>query len=195
MYDSLSNDSELKTFLKTYYPHLLEPLPNNTNLIAQKIESLILNQNNKYKVKSEKNSAHPINYRNLSGVYLFVCNSTKAFYIGSALNFLKRFQQHLNKNVELNNHKFYSHVHNNGGWTNFLWFPIYSQPNLIIQFTNLYPNVTINSKIELILSSFTLYQIRIIEQALISYYHPNLNTQKLVNFSSLKLKLRLLLLL
>lgn len=47
MYDSLPNDSELKTFLKTYCSHLLEPLPINTNLIAQNIESLILNQDNK----------------------------------------------------------------------------------------------------------------------------------------------------
>jgi hypothetical protein len=115
MYDSLSNDNELKPFLKTYYSHLLEPLPHNTNLIAQNIESLILNQNNKYIVNGQNNLAHPINYSNLSGVYLFVCITTKAFYIGSSLNFLKRFKQHLSSNIKPNNNKFYSHVNNNGG--------------------------------------------------------------------------------
>ena|ERR1700749_1183300 len=118
--NSLSNDSELKTFLKPHYFYLLEPLPTNTNLIAQNIESLILNQNNKYLINGQNNSAHPINYNNLSGVYLFVCITTKAFYIGSALNFVIRFKQHLSKtNIESTKHKLYSHVNNNGGWPNF----------------------------------------------------------------------------
>lgn len=110
---------------------------------------------------------------------------TKAFYIGSTLNFLNRFQQHLRTKIKLTNNKLYPHVNNNGGRSNFWWFPIYSQPNLINQFTSLYPNVTINPHPHTlpILRSFTLYQIRIIEQALISFYHPNLNTQKYVNLS------------
>lgn len=84
------------------------------------------------------------------------------------------------------NTRFYQYLRKNGGWNNFSWIPLYSQVELVNRFYFIQENKGVfpSSPQELlILKAFSQFQIRIIEQALITHYNPDLVTQILVSFT------------
>lgn len=180
MIDYLPEKNPIKFWLLSKFAiaNLLEPLPTYTELLSQP-NLLVGYENIVYDIKDYSN----LGLRRSPGVYLYFCNSTKSFYIGSTTCFLRRYQQHITnsyKNEEHVNTRFYQYLRTNGNWTHFSWVPLYSQVELVNLFILENKGVFLSSQELFILRAFSQFQIRIIEQALITHYKPNLVTQNLV---------------
>jgi len=119
------------------------------------------------------------------GIYLIIHTLTNFIYIGSAINFSARLNQHLmnsTRPLRGGKNKFYVYVKTNGGWSNFYWIPLVETPNYILEFVNLNPTYKLSLNQLYILRSFTQFQILLYEQSYISYFKPQLNTSKTVVF-------------
>ena len=62
-----------------------------------------------------------------------------------------------------------------GGFNNYYFYTGLEVPNYKNKFVNLYPNVHLEPKLLRILEYFSEFHVKLLEQALISYYKPEIN--------------------
>lgn len=122
-------------------------------------------------------------------VYIFYIIKIKKIFILVVLVLpteRARFKQHILNSTRPyrgGNNKLYTFVRENGGWGNMAWGSILTSPNHIIQFLNQNPNYRLNLHKIYMLRSLTQFEVRVHEQAILSYLKPNLNSSNFVNYS------------
>ena len=69
-------------------------------------------------------------------------------------------------------------VKNKGGWTSFIWQPLLKTPNHTLLFIASIPEYRLDANKLFMLRSLTQFEARVFEQAILSYYNPDLNSTK-----------------
>ena len=187
MFNSLPIGSPLYVYLNNNCKWLLVPLKGHTNIDKNSVTKLIsLLENNSIKAST---------YSGVSGCYIIARTpllrqnvdgeKNNNFYIGSTTDLNTRYKIHKTNSTRVSHNKslltpLYSTIRKIG-WKNFFFKPIIITTNHFTEFfkTNL---DIISVEHQYILRSFTQFEARIYEQALISYYHPNLNNSNIVVF-------------
>ena len=82
---------------------------------------------------------------------------------------------------------FYNYVNNNKGWDNFSLSPLFTVTNYLTAYHNWLINKNLLQAIPLdyveILDAFTQFELRVVEQAILSRWKCELNSTQIVNFS------------
>jgi hypothetical protein len=182
MCDSLPLNSPLYVYLINNCKWLLQPLKNNTKIKCLLNDNFILTTFPSHKIKeNEINKSNPSNYLGKAGCYMFTNCKNNFQYIGSAIDLFTWYQTHIiNSNRSKKINPLYNSV-KSFGWDQFIWNPIIIFPNHYLEyFKHNLENLSL--KYKYILQSFTQFESRIYEQALISHYHPKLNGSLIVVF-------------
>jgi hypothetical protein len=159
----------------------------NTNLVRKFISEVrnksvkitgFINSNNKlesnnYSVFDSGMNTWKPNISKNTGVYLFTHTLTGKQYIGSAMNFLGRMQLH-RQQVKYPLFKFHKFVSENT-WNNFTFGTVYETTNYLTEFKYKYPKYNLSAGEMIILSHLTHLEARVLEQSLITEFHPKLN--------------------
>lgn len=119
-------------------------------------------------------------------MYILYHIQTNYFYIGSASSIGSRFRQHVinsSRPYRGGNSKMYTYIKNNGGWGQMEGQPILITPNHLLEFLKKNPGYKLSLNDIYILRSLTQFEIRVIEQALISHFSPKLNSSHSIIFS------------
>ncbi len=125
-----------------------------------------------------------------AGVYVFINNQIKDFYIGSNTRFITRIKNHYSqikkaviKKEDKNLSKFYKEVIKFGGnLGNFSWRPLHISNNYYLDFIYKHKELSNDTQIFRVLDSFTKFEVRLLEQALISFLKPQYNNKIEVDF-------------
>lgn len=99
--------------------------------------------------------------------------ATGLFYIGSAINLLTRLNAHFNVSTKRAITTLYRAAVPLG-WSNFTWSLLVNTTNYMFEYANSV-SISITDEEAYILRSFTQFEARIFEQALLSYHFPLLN--------------------
>lgn len=184
MYDSLLDSNPLKFYIKNNCMHLLS-MSETTGIIAH--DKLITTDYDNYCINSNDKTGHPSMYNGKSGVYVFECIETGFQYIGSAICLNTRFKSHMVNSVsssarrgegEIIHYIFQlesladNALHENLFLTNHIIKVLQQNPGLELGLDSLY-----------ILRSFTQFEARVFEQALLTHYKSRLNSGLTVIFS------------
>lgn len=183
MYESLPDSDSVKTYLKNNCFHLLS-ITGTTGIVAHK-DKFVSTEYTSYKVNSKDKKAHPSLYSSKSGCYMFECLDTGSQYIGSAICLYTRYKAHMVNSIRPErggNNAFYLSVRELG-WERFIWKPIFITTNHISNYLQQNPESELGLDSLFILRSFTQFEARIYEQALLTYYKPKLNSGYTVVFS------------
>lgn len=184
-------DTTLAQYLDSNCAHLLAPLGTHSNPIMTDVLSTIVPQGHSF-LNSKPTTLLGV-HNNKGGVYLFYdptvldTNSPECTkYVGVANLFANRLRTHMQnyKHFELpaGKMKLYQIMRNNPH-IDLHWQPLYSITPYTSDYLAKVGNISNTS--ESILHAFTSYQLRAIEQSLISYCLPNANTQHLVTLDYL----------
>jgi hypothetical protein len=176
MYNYLPDDSAIKVFIKNNCSHLLQSPKGHTgyskyyfeadNYISYKnVNSLPISHSNSF-TESLKNKA---------GVYTIFNPNTKNFYIGATTNFTVRLMNHYHGVSSDSNQLLYQEVKNSGGFHNFLWQATSVSPNYYLNFIRDNLELSKDYLTYRILTSFTQYETRLLEQSFKSFIKPALN--------------------
>lgn len=182
MVTSLSDSSKVKIYLQKECSYMLKYLKGNTGIYMDADFPITEYQVDLASLDGMKKVSK---YSGIGGVYLFSHKEQNDFYIGSAIDFYTRFKSHQTNSIRPNrggNSKFYRYLRENGNWSSFNWCIVKSTPNHIINFVQKNPSIILNSMELNILLYFTQFEVRIYEQALLSYYSPSLNSSTSVTF-------------
>ena len=185
MIDHLPVNDEFKTYLISIYPNLEILIKGQEDFITfrdhldlQQIETCEVNSLKLLPIKRSTSKKEMFQtYVSTGGIYLIIHPLTNFIYIGSAMNFSARLNQHLMNSIRPlrgGNNKFYTYVKTNGGWSNFFWIPLVETPNYILEFVSLNPNYKLSLNQLYILRSFTQFKTLFYEQSYISYLKPQL---------------------
>lgn len=200
MIESLPSNSSSKLFLidncNSFLGPTLKNYKDDTGLTTDTINKLdIVNDKNIPFLATNTNKILGDKYSGQSGIYIILNTKTGDMYIGSSIHFYNRFTLHL-QGFRNSNNDFTSILYNSND-SQLKYFKV----KVIINFPNYYVkymasldaknNLSIaetdqavlaerkiikeDPALKYIFDAFTQYQIRIYEQALISYYKPNLN--------------------
>ena len=166
IYDNLP-DNQVKQFVNNTVNKPAQVVANlNNNII---IPNSIINFNeNKPNVKINNNA----------GVYVFTEINTNKQYIGSAMNFNTRLNNHL----RMKDGSFYKLVMNNGGWDKFNYGMVYITTNYLETFRDKYPSYILSQGEALYLMHLTHIEARMLEQSLITTCKPYYNQDDKVTF-------------
>jgi hypothetical protein len=186
-------DNKLFYFITEYYklPILVGPLIKEIEgrLCSQYESSLPLNNRN-YPFFSETSrhmpdggNTHILNNKfNESGLYIFR-HDTGKIALGSAMNFQRRLNDHISS---FNNHRLQESLHkfaqDNGGMSSFTWGPLVITPNFYKLFLSHNPSYILSKGEIQILTALTQFMPRVLEQAYIDHYKPELNGNKKKNY-------------
>lgn len=182
MYDSLLDSDPLKLYIKNNCMHLLS-LSGTTGLIPH--DKLITTGYDNYLINSNEKIGHPSLYDGKSGIYVFECMNTGFQYIGSAICLNTRFKAHMVNSVRPErggNNTLYLSARE-FGWQRFTWKPVLITTNHMIKVLQQNPGLELGLNSLYILRSFTQFEARIYEQALLTHYSPRLNSGLIVTFS------------
>jgi hypothetical protein len=183
MYESLPDSDPVKSYLKNNCLHLLS-MTGTTGIVAHK-DKLASIEYMSYMVDSKDKKAHPSMYSGKSGCYMFECLDTGFQYIGSAICLYTRYKAHKVNSIRPDrggNNTFYLLVRELG-WKRFIWKPILITTNHISKYLQQNPESELGLDSLFILRSFTQFEARIYEQALLTHYRPKLNSGYTVIFS------------
>ena len=179
MYNSLPESNTVKVYLYKNCWHLLswQEFMKGGNL--QKDWDFV-----NYRVNSDDKQGHPRFYKGKSGCYIFWCINDDSYYIGSAICLYNRYKSH-----KLNSYRperggdnaLYSLVHK-FDWHHFIWKPLIITTNHINNFIKQNIGIELDLDSLFILRSFTQFEARIYEQALLTHYIPKLNSSYTVVF-------------
>lgn len=175
MYNSLEKGSVLKEYLDNNCLHLIDSLKGDTGILCNTFDV------NNWKEKK----VMPITFQKThflkdllgkTGVYAILSIPTNIFYIGSAIDFGTRLNNHYSdsKNPALSKRPLYSQVKNLGGWNNFIWEPVVCTKNYYRDFITSHMQYASDYKTFRILQTFTQYEVRVIEQSLQYYLSSSL---------------------
>ena len=177
MYSYSSGD--LKSFLDEHVMHLLDfKYLVKSNFLLNGINEL----------KSVKDSDLSV-FSKFSGVYVFYCLSTSLKYVGSSSNVRIRLSEHMadSRPEKAGTNLFYNYVNSNKGWENFSLSPLFSVTNYLTVYHNWLVNKSLLQAIPLehmdILDAFTQFELRVVEQSVISSWNCELNSTQIVNFT------------
>jgi cytochrome c oxidase subunit 2 len=169
MIESLPQDSPLVKFLTERGGWLLAPLAGDTGIPAKgKNDPHVLGPTTTVTQEGIKNIRGDIN--NKSGCYMFMNTATGLFYIGSATNLLTRLKYHYHVPTKRATTTLYSAAVPLG-WFNFTWSQLVSTTNYMFEYTKSV-SISLTDEQAYILRSFTQFEARIFEQALLSYHFP-----------------------
>lgn len=175
MIDTLIEDSELYTFIKTNYK-----LP--ISVECKDIDGEI-NANLTYSLPLKKIKSDFINNQlNESGIYMFK-HITGKFAIGSAMNFRRRLVDHINSfRGHRQMQKLHKFTNENGGLNNIVWSPLVICPNFYNLFISKYPNHVFTDMELQVLTAATQFMPRVLEQCYLTHYKPKLNGGKNLSY-------------
>ena len=155
-----------------------------------KLPVLVVSRENNGTVNSKFECTFPLKFKNNpffidspskfneSGIYIFRHRSGK-FALGSAMNFKRRLIDHINS---FNEHRAMLRLHEfaklNGGINSFTWGPLIITPNYYRLFLSLNPDYTLTKGEIQILVALTQFMPRVLEQAYLLHYKPELNGNK-----------------
>jgi len=172
MIESLPQDSSLRKYLMERGAWLLEPLAGDTSIPANgKNNPHVLGPSTTVSQEGIKNIRGDIS--NKSGCYMFMDTATGLFYIGSAINLATRLKYHFNVPTKRATTTLYSAAVPLG-WANFTWSLLVNTTNYMLEYTNSV-SISLTDEEAYILRSFTQFEARIFEQALLTYHFPLLN--------------------
>ena len=179
MYNSLPDSNPVKVYLNKNCLHLLswQEFMKGGNL--QKDWDFV-----NYRVNSDDKQGHPRLYKGKSGCYIFWCINEDSYYVGSAICLYNRYKSH-----KLNSYRperggdnaLYSLVRK-FDWHHFIWKPLIITTNHIDNFIKQNIGTELDLDSLFILRSFTQFEARIYEQALLTHYIPKLNSSYTVVF-------------
>jgi hypothetical protein len=119
-----------------------------------------------------------------SYVYTFIHKESKDTYIGSTYSAHSRIRNYISS-WSKSRHRFLNYVRDSGGLRNYLFYPVISLSNYRSLFYQHYPGVQLTTKEQRILDSFTEFEVRTVEQALIYSHRPPINDwSRNVSFTS-----------
>nr|QKS32153.1 GIY-YIG endonuclease [Sphaerobolus stellatus] len=183
MYNFLADESPVKFFIKNNCSHLLLPSKGHTGYPKEyfEAENFISHSNvNSLPISYSKSITEFLD--NKAGVYTFFSFKTKKFYIGATTDFFVRFMNHYHGVDTNSNRLLYQEVKNLGGFHNFLWQPTSVSPNYYLKFIRENLELSKDYLTYRILTSFTQYETRLLEQAFKSFIKPELNGEGDVTF-------------
>lgn len=174
--------------LKQYLLETIEQLKNKLNSPLDIHKEVTQQDNCLVQDKNIVTDFHkiPTNLVNVSGVYILYHIQTNCFYIGSASSIGSRLRQHVvnsSRPYRGGNSKLYTYVKNNGGWGKMEGQPILITPNHLLEFLKKNPSYKLSLNGIYMLRSLTQFEIRVIEQALISHFSPILNSSHSIIYS------------
>lgn len=200
MIESLPANSSSKLFLidncNSFLGPTLKSYKDDTGLATDTINKLdIVNDKNIPFLTTNTNKILGYKYSGQSGIYIILNTKTGDMYIGSSIHFYNRFTLHL-QGFRNSNNDFTSILYNSkdSQLKDFKVKVIINFPNYYVKYLDgleVKKNISTaeaelaeqakrkifkeDPALKYIFDAFTQYQIRIYEQALISYYKPNLN--------------------
>lgn len=180
MYESLLDTDPVKSYIENFCLNLLSLSGTTGKLAFDKATS----DYEYYSVKSNNKTNRASNYKGKSGLYVFECLDTGFQYIGSTSCLYTRYKAHMINSTRIErggNNAFYQAARK-FGWNRFVWKPIHITNNHMINFLSKNPCVLLNNDSLYILRSFTQFEARVLEQALLSHYIPKLNSNLIVSF-------------
>lgn len=186
MKSSLHYNPDLKTFLDSNASDLLKKYESGdyTNISLNSVDPQTI-RSNEITVNLQEIYLSNI-FPKKSGVYI-IQGKDSSQYVGSSIDFSDRIFKHY-KNFQENvidhsNAKLYMYVRKNG-ITSLQWYPVKFTINYFTQFVQDFPKYSNNKDIRALLTIFTLYECRAMEQALILTINPSLNGNKYVAFNN-----------
>lgn len=183
---SKTTNPKLHEFLLANCSHLLEKPEDFTNIpYSLFTESGFFCDNGTIKL-NEKFT--PDQYTDSAGVYVFglkdLTENIVHFYVGSCTNLVRRILSHYRifDNGDSQS-KLYTMVQSQGGFSKLSFNVPYKTTNYYSKFLQNNPNTSVSFSVFQILQTFTQYEVRMYEQAIISSIKPSLNTVHDVLFS------------
>lgn len=182
-------EQQLHEFVATNCSHLLD-----MDTIDSGIPNDILNMNvpgiqreNPVFCTTTYTKSLTSNMHGKAGCYAFLDKTTgEILYIGSCVDYSSRIYMHYDYLKDLST-IFYKELTKRGGFQTIVLVPLLVSPNRIFQFTTVYGGASLFAIS--MLRMLTQYEIRLKEQALLTYYRPLLNSDQPVIFSFNKAKL------
>ena len=169
IYNRVPENDGLKKFLTENCLHLLEQQDGNTGISVDIFEHNTILNSDHIKLTKSFSIGLTDGMEGRSGVYMFYQPETQDMYIGSAIDFEGRLRSHyLDFNREKPERLLHIAISKNGA-DSFIWIPIEEYPNYFTNFSdgdyssNVHP-----SQVHKILTFFNQYQIRLIEQSILS---------------------------
>lgn len=172
MYDSLSDNCTLKSYLTEHCAFLLNELTGYTDIPTAALEPVSLKTSpHTVKLGPTMSKAQFNSLNSVAGVYIFFDPDTNSVsQCGSSINLQSRLYNHYTLTKE--HHKdFYQYAFTKAGGLNAYWWnPIWTTPNWEKDYMLKYSDAS--QEDALILRSFLQQYIRSVEQAISSYCKP-----------------------
>ena len=173
MYNYLPDNSPVRIFIQNNCSHLLQaPLEeqggrkNTTYSVDYFQVKNFISHNILISLPINYSNNTLGQYSNRAGVYTIFCTKTNQFYIGATTNFSVRLMNHYHGVDSNSNHLLYQEVKKLGGFQNFLWEATSVSPNYYIEFIRNNMELSKDYLTYRILTSYTQYETRLLEQSL-----------------------------
>lgn len=215
-YEWLPKTSLIKLFIDNHCNYLLNNEPDflgqkETNILVTHFDTKTILNNNLLDCAQLKSAYSAFQDPQQSYLYCFINKETKRRYIGSTINPVNRLHNYINS-WEKNRQRFhnpalpFTHLQRKGGpraymgvkemrttgkgFDNYYFYPAFQAPNFLNLFTKLHPNFVLDSTSILILNALSEFNIKLLEQSVISFIKPEINdvdTAVSFTFSSIDL--------
>jgi hypothetical protein len=176
MYTYLPDDSLLKNYITKNCSHLLIPPKTHTFISTNYFQKdKFINYPDVISLPETYRKNITKEVKDKSGVYVIFSPISNKFYIGATTNFSVRLMNHYHMVESNSNRLLYQEGKNLGGYQNFLFYPVSIFPNYYLIFIRDNLELSKDYLTYRILTSFTQYETRLLEQALKSFLKPELN--------------------
>lgn len=170
MYLSLESPS-MKRFIHGNCAFLLKPLAGNTWVSINMVNPAFLTTHpNTVQLGNKISNSYTARCSNLTGVYAFFNTGPSIHQCGSNLSFSSRMSVHYQEASSSPKFFYADAVKQSGGLSIYLWNPIATTPNYLLDYQRMGHKLTPAEKY--ILTAFTWQYVRSLEQAVTSYANP-----------------------